>query len=488
MDGALIIDSDGVVVDVNEAYAQMSGYSREELRGKSIADLDAEEMEQHVRRIIEHGRGRFETRHRRKDGTHFEVEVSARAHPSKCCLFVFLRDVTVRRKMEDDFRMALRDAERAARAKSDFLNLMGYELRTPLSTVLGFADLLSITKLDDVQTGYLDSIRDGSQRLLGILNDILDYTALEKGRLEVDNAPLAVADLVESCQSRFLAAAAEKSLDFKIRVVPGLPGVIHGDGRRIIQILGNLLNNAIKFTENGGVALHIRPADLNGAAAIEFAVADTGIGIPADVMKGLFEPFTQADSSITRRFGGAGLGLTLGRGLAEAMGGKISVVSEVGRGSTFVLVLPLQENGVSAAVADVRGKAASGAVTTKPVLVVEDDKASALVARKMLAKLGYTVEHCATGEAAVQEFVSGKFAVILMDLRMPVMDGLEATRRIREIEPMSSTGSTPIIALTANVMPEDRRRCLDAGMDDFLPKPVKLDDLRNILARWIRGA
>jgi len=614
IDGFWIVDQDGRILEVNESYARMSGYSRGELCGMRMQDLDAvESAEQTAERlatVMARGQQRFETQHRRKDGSLLHVEVSAQVYPGDGHFFVFVRDtslrhkhredlgklrsaveqsanailitdksgtieyanpaaalssgypveelvgqrtsvlksgeqddefyrelwltisagetwhgefrnrrkdgalywesatispifdsdgrilrfvaikedITGRRELEDNLRDALKGAETASRAKSEFLNIMSYELRTPLSTVLGFAELLSTTTLDDSQNGYLQAIRDGGQRLLQILSDILDYSTLEKGRLQLERSPVGVTDLAESCHRKFEAAAREKGLTLSHVVEPGLPGVILGDGRRILQILGHLVGNAVKFTDRGSVLLRILPSTSEGRSYISFSIEDTGPGISQDLVASLFEAFTQADSTLTRRFGGAGLGLTLSRGLAEAMDGGISVSSEIGRGSNFVLTLPLDNAGPGRdAESGQRGPAPRALPGAKPILVAEDDIASAMVVRKMLSKLGYESQHCPNGKIAVEVFSPDRFSAVLMDLRMPVMDGVEAAQRIRESNP-EGPDAVPIIALTANIMPGDRKRCFEAGMSDYLTKPIRLEDLASKLSSLIKPA
>jgi PAS domain S-box-containing protein len=491
----IITDTSGVIEYANPAASLSSGYPVEELVGQRTSVFKSGEQDDDFYRELwltvssgETWHGEF--RNRRKDGALYWESATISPvfdNAGRIKRFVAIKeDITGRRELEETLRDALKGAETASRAKSEFLNIMSYELRTPLSTVLGFAELLSTTPLDDSQTGYLQAIRDGGQRLLQILSDILDYSTLEKGRLQIERSPVGVTDLAESCHRKFEAAAREKGLTLGHVVEPGLPGVILGDGRRILQILGHLVGNAVKFTDRGSVMLRIRPGMSEGRNCITFCVEDTGPGISQEMVTSLFEPFTQGDSTITRRFGGAGLGLTLSRGLAEAMDGGITVSSEVGQGSTFVLALPLDAGaGTASGDAEQPARAPKAAPGVKPILVAEDDIASAMVVRKMLAKLGYESQHCPNGKVALEIFSPDRFSAVLMDLRMPVMDGVEAARRIRETNP-DGPDAVPIIALTANVMPGDRKRCFDAGMNDYLTKPIRLEDLAAKLSSCIK--
>jgi len=372
-------------------------------------------------------------------------------------------------------------AEAAAAAKSEFLGVMSHELRTPLNGVLGFAELLEYTPLDDEQKVFAKTIRSSGEHLLSIVNDILDFSSIENGSLSIQSEPFAIAGLVESSAVAIQQAALDKGIEFRCEVAGGVPDHITGDERRIRQILINLLGNALKFTASGTIILRIAP-DKEGRF-LEFSVEDTGIGISSGTLGLLFKPFTQADATRIRPFGGTGLGLAISKRLAEAMGGTITVNSTPGKGSNFTFRLPLQ---VSASFS----KPASPVVPCNPdstppfgalVLVADDEPNSTVLAGKMLESLGYSAEFAANGDEAVKAFVPGKYSAILMDMAMPVMDGLDATRKIREIEAPAG-GHVPIIAFTANVMPGDSNRCLAAGMDDFLPKPFKRAELAAKLA------
>jgi len=384
------------------------------------------------------------------------------------------------------------EAQAAARAKSEFLALMSHELRTPLNGVLGFAELLSGTRLDEEQQEFTRTILDCGTHLLELVNDILDFSSIEKGRMQIESAPLLVAALVESSCRPIRKVATDKGLEFSCVTTADVPEQITGDIRRIRQILINLLGNAIKFTRQGSVVLEIAPTSLDGRPALEFSVEDTGLGISAEVIGSLFEPFTQADSTVSRQFEGTGLGLAISLRLAEAMGGTLGVESTPGKGSRFTFRLPLGD-GVPASSNNGSGTLSSGLdkksgvtpvpFSESPVLVVEDDPSSRILAGKILEHLGCRAEFAVNGQDAAEVFAPEKYSAILMDMQMPVMDGLEATRRIRERE---SGVRVPIIALTANVMQGDRERCLAAGMDEVLTKPFKMTELSDILARFLQ--
>jgi signal transduction histidine kinase/CheY-like chemotaxis protein len=385
-------------------------------------------------------------------------------------------DITEIARTEKELKTALERAEESAAAKSEFLSIMSHELRTPLNGVLGFAELLADTPLAEEQKSFVETISSSGEHLLSIVNDILDFSSIEKGAMAIQVEPFAFAGLVKSSEQAVRKSAMDKGLAFRSVIEPGVPEQIPGDERRIRQILINLLGNAVKFTSQGSVTLRVATVKMDGRQILDFSVEDTGIGMSPETMGLLFNPFTQADMKRNRTFGGTGLGLAISKRLAEVMGGTLTVTSTPGKGSTFTFRLPLETSLPSSApAASALGDLDSTLPSGTLVLVVEDDRDCSVLAGKMLQSLGCRAEFAADGAEAVKAFVPGKFSAILMDMAMPVMDGLEATKKIREIE---KTGSrVRIIALTANVMPGDIERCLAAGMDDFLSKPFKRAEL-----------
>jgi len=373
-------------------------------------------------------------------------------------------------------------AEAAARSKTEFLATMSHELRTPLHGVLGIAELLSLTELTEEQKEYSKIIARSGQHLLEVVNDILDFSSIDKGTMMLESDSIQVAELIESTLLTIRKAAEEKGLKVLSEISPTVPSVITGDERRIRQILINLIGNAVKFTEVGFIRVKVDTRLVEGKLLLTVSVGDSGPGIEPEILSKLFKPFTQGDSTLHRRFEGTGLGLAIVKRLSSIMGGTITVNSTPGKGSVFTFSLPLA-CAASQTEVEVTGSTPEKTVTdsNQLILVVDDDKISRTIAGLLLNQLGFSVDFALNGAEAVAAYEPGKYATILMDMQMPVMDGIEATRKIRQIEP-SKGGGVPILALTANVLPEDRQRCLEAGMTDVLTKPYKKEKLAEKLS------
>ncbi len=381
------------------------------------------------------------------------------------------------KQMALDLKDAKKEAELATKIKSEFLANMSHEIRTPMNGIIGMISLLESTSLDSEQTKMLKTITSSGNSLLTILNDILDFSKLEAGKFIPENHPFSLDNLLDDIKFLFKKPAIEKGIAFNVNLSGDVPNYVIGDITRIKQILINLCSNAIKFTEEGSVDLSVLTRKMSdGHYSLKFEVRDSGIGIEKDVLPFLFDSFTQADNSITRRFGGTGLGLSISSKLAFAMHSKIYVESELDVGSCFSFEIILEK----ARAPEVKDEVPEVLISKKlKILVAEDNAINVIVISKALSALGHDYVHVVNGVEAVRAMKNESFDLVLMDMQMPVMDGIVATKEIRTFNKR-----VPILALTANVMPEDKEKCLQAGMNDFLTKPIKLPDLRTFIEKY----
>jgi CheY-like chemotaxis protein/nitrogen-specific signal transduction histidine kinase len=389
-------------------------------------------------------------------------------------------DMTEQHRAARAQQAAVVAAEAANHAKSEFLAVMSHEIRTPLNGVLGMAQAMELEPLSPVQKERLGVIRQSGGTLLAILNDVLDLSKIEAGKLELEMASFDLGEVARSARAAFSAVAARKGLSLEVEVAPDARGLWRGDAARVRQVIYNLVANAVKFTEAGAVAIRVEATD----GGVRIAVRDTGIGIAADRVGTLFQKFVQADSSTTRRFGGTGLGLAICRELCKAMGGTITVESEHGVGSVFVVELPLTPAAPAEASAPAAPEAASAPAPDSPlrVLAAEDNETNQLVLRTLLAQVGVEPMIVSNGAEAVAAFEQGDWDLILMDVQMPVMDGPTAARAIRAREARTGAAPTPIVALTANAMSHQIEGYLAAGMTGILAKPIEVAQLYEALA------
>ncbi|RMH18498.1 MAG: response regulator, partial [Acidobacteria bacterium] len=480
-DAILILDpADETVLNVNRRACEIYGFARDELIGMSLRSVsqDAERGRQHVERTVEKGTcHNFETVQYRKDGRPLYLEVNASMidYMGRPAILSLNRDVSERKRAEK-LRLAKETAEEASRAKNAFLATLSHEIRTPTGSIVGLAELLKKSQLGAQERAYVDAIGSSAKNLLRLIDDLLDISKIEAGKLSLERRPLRLPDLVEELRQVLEPRARAKDLAFRCHVDPRLTGWLRGDAGRLRQVLLNLAGNAIKFTDRGDVELRVEQAgtgDGDGALGIRFTVRDTGIGIPPQLARRLFAPFVQAGDGGRR--GGSGLGLAISQRIVELMGGRIEVDSRPGAGSVFWFTIDLPRTEAPATAAATGESHAGRDLATlrrraeKRLLLVEDNPVNQMVAQHQLLELGYRVDVVDDGRAALSALAETAYDLVLMDCQMPGLDGYDATREIRRLaEPIRRV---PVVALTAHAMRGDRERCLAAGMDDYLAKP-----------------
>ena len=404
-----------------------------------------------------------------------------------------LGQVVIRQRAEEHLQRAKALAESANRAKSEFLTTMSHEMRTPMNAILGMADLLSESSLPEEQQNYVQVFRKAGASLLHLINDILDLSKVESGHLELESIGFDLRALLEKVIELMALRAKDRGLQLALEVLPGVPSGVVGDPNRLRQIIVNLVGNALKFTERGSVILRVAP-DPAGAGWLRFDVIDTGIGIAADKTEFLFDRFTQGDSSTTRKYGGTGLGLAISKGLVELMGGRIGCTSQIGKGSTFFLIVPFEFRTHKANLENLEPVATvappvifPGSQRSARILIVEDSEFNLTLVKAYLKNSGYELDFAENGRIGVEKTKSWNPDLVLMDLLMPVMDGLEATRAIRLWEAETHARPTPILALTAHATGEGPGGSLEAGCNEHLNKPIKKATLLAAISRHLGG-
>ena len=530
-------DVKGNITYMNDKFCKISGFSSAELMGKNHrlvkSDRHSKAFYREMWRTIAKGRTwHGEVCNKKKNGEYYWVRatilpfVNKKGKPFK---YVSIRtDITEGKKMEAALALALKKAEEATQAKSDFLANMSHEIRTPMNAIIGLSHLCLQTRLTTKQKDYLQKVHNSAKNLLRILNDILDFSKIEAGKLDMESLDFALEEVLSNLATVVARKAQEKNLEFLMETTPEVPAYLVGDPLRLEQILTNLTNNAVKFTERGEVAVVTEVLEKNGLSVkLQFTVRDTGIGMTPAQQARLFQAFQQADTSTTRQYGGTGLGLTIAKRLIQMMEGDIRIESQPGVGSHFIFDAvfgrssqPLEKTHHRPAT-DLRGlevlavdSSQAGGAECSPVhvehtedfmlgmagahiLLVEDNEINRQVAQELLEKAKIQVAIAENGRVALEMLANQTYDGVLMDMQMPIMDGLTATREIRKNNysrtlPANSPSATalpvPVIAMTANAMSSDREACLEAGMNDHISKPLSPEEMFRTVGRWIAPA
>ena len=486
IDALMTTDPADIITDVNKQMEALTGCTRDELIGAPFKDCftDPNRAEAGIKRVLnEKSVTDYELTARARDGKQTVVSYNATTFYDRNStlqgVFAAARDVTERKRFEQELQLAKAAAESASRTKSDFLASMSHEIRTPMNAIMGIADLLAKTSLTPEQDKYVQIFRRSGDNLLNLINDILDLSKVESAQLDLEQIGFSLGDHLEKVIEMVLPRAQEKSLVLACKIAPSVSNDLVGDPTRLRQVLLNLLGNAIKFTETGQISLMVEPdQDCAVPTVLRFTVTDTGIGIADEKLATVFERFAQADSSTTRRFGGSGLGLTISKRLVELMGGRIWVSSEIGIGSTFGFVLPFEIWATAnRPVGTPIGTGSDAPLQPLRILMAEDSPDNCTIALAYLEDTPYQIDVAETGLIACEMFKTGHYDLVLMDRQMPVMDGLTATRTLRAWERTNGRPATPIIALTASALKGDRETCLAAGCTAYLTKPIKQDVL-----------
>lgn len=513
-DGILATDSDLRPISWNRRFAQMWQLDPAQLESGSgqalLEDMRAQLEDptlfsDHVEEVVEKLEGKTFHEFRLADGRIFEEHSAPMPDSEDRDLgrVWYYRDVTRRKRYQEALHEAKEDAQAADRAKSNFLATMSHEIRTPMNGVIGMLELLSLGELDAEQRTTVRVIHESTRSLQRLIDDILDLSKIEADKLDIHLEPASIEQIMADIQAMFSGAAISRGIEFSCTADPDTPAAVCIDSLRLKQILNNLISNALKFTPSGEIRVRAERIDSDGDIdRIRFSVADTGIGIAPEDQSRLFQPFTQADETITRHFGGTGLGLAICKRLVELMDGTIELESAPGRGTTMTVTLPLERaranelpedqhpEHVSLAGPSFKRRRRTPSVEAAEkdgtlVLVVDDHPTNRLVMMRQLDALGYAAETAEDGIQALELWKSGRYGLLLLDVNMPRMDGFEVTRKIRELEADSEGDQTAVVAWTANALRGDAEACFLAGMDDYLSKPAELAELREKLDYWL---
>ena len=487
-DSVVMSDPNGAIIWVNDTFTRITGYTVAEAIGKKPGDLlnapetSAETIDKIAQAVAGGELLRTEVLNKTKSGARVWMDINLvpvlDENGSVNVVIAIERDITTAKKNETELAAAMQNAKAAARAKADFLATMSHEIRTPMNAILGMAELLAEAELDAEEQLYATTIRESAEALLAILNDILDLSKLDAGKLSLDVSEFDLATCLQSAVDLFGARARAKGVELTLTLADGMVENPRGDAGRLRQILLNLIGNALKFTEQGHVRITAQTRQCQDQIQLTICVADTGIGISDELCGAIFDEFSQAESTTTRQFGGTGLGLTISQQLARQMGGEITVKSRLGAGSEFTLVVDLAPAHSAEITPDATGQVPAN-LDGLNVLVADDNAANRLLLEKYMNDLPINVAFAENGAELVKIAQTHAPDVIFVDMAMPVMDGLTATRHLRALGPPFV--QPRIIALTANALDGDRRSCLQAGMDDFLTKPIAKAKFRQCL-------